>query len=95
MTHTAYIGIGSNLGIPGKNCIDAIQKVSTNNDIKVISKSSFYQTAPIGHIEQNWFVNSVIKINTSLNPNKLLSVLLKNRIRNGEGSKTKMGPARD
>jgi len=92
MTHTAYIGIGSNLGTPGRNCIEAIEKISTNDDIKIISKSSFYQTAPIGHIEQGWFVNSVIKVNTQLNPKELLAVLLTIESEMGRIRKEKWGP---
>ena len=73
---TAYIGIGSNLGIPEKNCTDAIEKISHTKDIKIIARSSFYKTEPIGEIQQNWFVNSVIKIETDLSPADLLSSLL-------------------
>ena len=76
MIHTAYIGIGSNLGISGKNCVEAIEKISTNDHIKIISKSSFYKTAPIGDIEQDWFINSVIRVDTKLNPTELLFALL-------------------
>ena len=92
MTHTAYIGIGSNLGNPDKNCVEAIEKLSTNNDIKIVSKSSYYQTTPIGHIEQGWFVNSVIKINTNLNPKSLLLALLNIESEMGRVRKEKWGP---
>ena len=92
MTHTAYIGIGSNLGTPGKNCVDAIDKISTSDHIKIISKSSFYQTAPIGDIEQGWFVNSVIKINTELSPKKLMLALLNIESEMGRIRKEKWGP---
>jgi len=92
MTHTAYIGIGSNLGTPGKNCVEAIEKISINNDIKIVSKSSFYQTAPIGHINQDWFINLVIKIDTQLNPNELMSFLLNIESEMGRIRKEKWGP---
>ena len=92
MTHTAYIGIGSNLGIPGKNCTEAIEKISADHDIKIISKSSFYKTAPIGDIEQDWFINSVIRINTKLNPKELLLALLNIESEMGRIRKEKWGP---
>ena len=93
MPHTiAYIGIGSNLGTPGKNCIEAIEKISNTKDIKIISRSSFYQTEPIGGVRQSWFVNSVIKIETDLSPENLLSVLLSLELAMGRISKEKWGP---
>ena len=92
MIHTAYIGIGSNLGNPHKNCVDAIKKISINNDIKIIFKSSFYQTAPIGDVEQDWFVNSVIKIATELNPTTLLLALLNIESEMGRIRRERWGP---
>ena len=89
---TAYIGIGSNLGTPEENCTKAIKKISSTKDIKIISKSSFYQTAPIGNIEQNWFINSAIKIDTQLTPRELLSALLSIESEMGRIRKEKWGP---
>ena len=92
MTHTAYIAIGSNLGDSYKNCIEAIERISKNDNIKIISESSFYQTSPIGHIKQEWFINSTIKINTSLAPENLLSQLLNIESEMGRVRKEKWGP---
>jgi len=89
---TAYIGIGSNLGTPGKNCTKAIEKISSAKDIKIISKSSFYQTEPIGGVQQDWFVNSAIEIETDLSPENLLSVLLNLELAMGRIRKEKWGP---
>ena len=93
MPHTiAYIGIGSNLGTPGKNCIEAIEKISNTKDIKIISRSSFYQTEPIGEVQQDWFVNSTIKIKTNLSPTHLLSDLLNIESAMGRTREEKWGP---
>ena len=93
MPHTiAYIGIGSNLGTPGKNCIEAIEKISNTKDIKIISRSSFYQTEPIGEVQQDWFVNSAIKIKTNLSPTHLLSDLLNIESAMGRTREEKWGP---
>ena len=93
MPHTiAYIGIGSNLGTPGKNCIEAIEKISNTKDIKIISRSSFYQTEPIGEVQQDWFVNSAIKIKTNLSPTHLLSALLNIESVMGRTREEKWGP---
>ena len=93
MPHTiAYIGIGSNLGTPGKNCIEAIEKISNTKDIKIISRSSFYKTEPIGEVQQDWFVNSAIKIKTNLSPTHLLSALLNIESVMGRTREEKWGP---
>ena len=92
MVHTAYIGIGSNLGTPDKNCEEAIEKISTNGGIKIVSKSLLYQTTPVGHIKQDWFVNSVIKIDTQLSPKELLSALLNIESEMGRVRREKWGP---
>jgi 2-amino-4-hydroxy-6-hydroxymethyldihydropteridine diphosphokinase len=92
MKHIAYIGIGSNIGKSRHNCIEAIREISKNNFIKIISKSSFYQTSPISPIEQEWFINSAIKINTSLTPIKLLTNLLNIESSMGRVRKEKWGP---
>ena len=92
MKHTAYIAVGSNIGNPLKNCTEAIHKISKNDYIKIISKSSFYQTSPIGHIKQEYFVNSVVKINTSLTPESLLPYLLNIETEMGRIRKEKWGP---
>jgi len=89
---TAYIGIGSNLGTPKKNCTKAIEKISSAKDIKIISKASFYQTEPIGGVQQGWFVNSAIEIETDLSPENLLSVLLNLELAMGRTRKEKWGP---
>ena len=92
MPPAALIAIGSNLGTPKKNCIEAIDIISSSPGIKIISKSSFYQTAPVGNTEQNWFINSVIKISTQLNPDILLAVLLEIESKMGRIRKEKWGP---
>lgn len=92
MTHTAYIGIGSNLSNPDKNCVEAIEKISAHRDIRIVIKSSFYQTEPIGQIEQGWFVNAAIKIETPLNPKELLSALLNIESAMGRIRQEKWGP---
>ena len=89
---TAYIGIGSNLGTPEGNCTKAIEKISSAKGIKIISKSSFYQTEPIGGVQQGWFVNSAIEIETDLSPENLLSVLLNLELAMGRIRKEKWGP---
>ena len=38
----------------------------------MITKSSYYETEPVGYEDQDWFLNGVIQIETTLEPKKLL-----------------------
>jgi len=75
MGHIAYIGIGSNLGDKTKQCKKAISKILKVDHHKLLAKSSFFKTQPIGFTSQDWFVNAVIKIETELEPFNLLRTL--------------------
>ena len=71
--NTVYISVGTNIGNKVSNCRLAIKKIiSISNSCKI---SSFYKTSSWGY-EDDFFINFVVKITTSLNPNKLLKKLL-------------------
>lgn len=88
----AFIGIGSNLGDKSKNIEDAIRLVSELDSTKVVKISSFYKTEPVGYVDQDWYVNAVIKIVTNLPPKELLSSLLKIEKDLGREREKKWGP---
>ncbi len=88
----AFIGIGSNLESPKENCEQAIQYLQNANGIRLLAQSSFYKTAPIGMTEQNWFVNAVVKISTTCDPQKLLDSLLSIEKEMGRKPREKWGP---
>jgi 2-amino-4-hydroxy-6-hydroxymethyldihydropteridine diphosphokinase len=75
MGHIAYIGIGSNVGNKAHQCESAISEILKINHHKLLAKSSFFKTQPIGYTFQDWFVNGVIKIETDLEPLDLLRIL--------------------
>ena len=75
MGHIAYIGIGSNIGDKIHQCEKAILEILKIDRHKLLAKSSFYKTKPIGYTDQDWFVNGVIKIETDLEAFDLLRAL--------------------
>lgn len=75
MKHIVYIGMGSNLGDKVDHCEEAISEILKVDRHKLLEKSSFYKTRPIGYTDQDWFVNGVIKIETNLGPSDLLQAL--------------------
>jgi len=79
MKHTAYIGIGSNLGNRGMNIRDATARLSDNSMIAVTKSSNIYDTEPLLKNSSNGqprYLNTAIEIQTSLDPETLLSVLM-------------------
>ncbi len=92
MPHTTYIGIGSNLGVPEKNCTDAIVKLAAHPDLSLKARSPFYKTRSVGPIEQEWFVNAALKVQTRLSPHDLLGVLLNTEKEMGRVRKERWGP---
>ncbi|AQR92980.1 2-amino-4-hydroxy-6-hydroxymethyldihydropteridine diphosphokinase [Clostridium saccharoperbutylacetonicum] len=74
--HKAYIGLGSNIGDKEKYLNEAINKISNEESIEVLKKSSFITTKPWGYLEQEDFLNSVIEIETTLEVEELMDLLL-------------------
>ena len=84
------VGIGSNLcskkyGEPVDNCKEAIEVLK--KEMIIESFSPWYQSEPLPVSNQPWYINGVLKVKTSLNPNNLLKTLLK--IENSFGKKRK------
>ncbi len=71
----AYIGLGSNLGRKKANIRRAVKLLSKKEDIKILKVSSLYETEPVGHVKQDWFVNACLMAETNLSPRQLLNTL--------------------
>lgn len=69
----AYIGIGSNLAEPHRQVELAIAMLDDLPGCHVVSRSSLYQSAPFGVVEQEDFINAVAVIETAVPPAILLS----------------------
>jgi 2-amino-4-hydroxy-6-hydroxymethyldihydropteridine diphosphokinase len=70
-----YILLGSNLGNSKKYISDAIIEIVKEIGY-VKAKSSLYQTAAWGKIDQPNFLNQVVHVETKLNPEALLNSIL-------------------
>ncbi|HCD36657.1 MAG TPA: 2-amino-4-hydroxy-6-hydroxymethyldihydropteridine diphosphokinase [Chlorobium sp.] len=69
--HTAYIGIGSNIGDRFNHLQEALHRLSALEEITVSAASRIYETEPVGEEEQNRFYNGVILVSTTLEPEEL------------------------
>lgn len=70
--HQAFVSVGSNLGEKIENCQKGINGLLADGRSVLVKSSSFYRTSPVDYKDQDWFVNLVVKIKTSLNPFDLL-----------------------
>lgn len=72
---TVYLGIGSNQGDSEKLIRQSLLALDRIPGIKVDQTASLYRTAPWGNTQQKWFLNTVTRIKTTLQPKELLTHL--------------------
>ena len=73
--HTAYIAFGSNLGDKKKYLDDGIQALKDTPHCQMETISEYLVTEPYGGVEQDNFLNGVLKLRTLLTPEELLDRL--------------------
>jgi 2-amino-4-hydroxy-6-hydroxymethyldihydropteridine diphosphokinase len=89
----AYIGIGSNVGERRSFCRRAVTELDAVNGVTVDATSSLYETSPIGGPPQRSYVNMVVRVTASLEPQGLLDACKRIERRLGrEPSDIRWGP---
>jgi 2-amino-4-hydroxy-6-hydroxymethyldihydropteridine diphosphokinase len=73
--HLAYLSVGSNIGNKLENCKKGVHELTKADSVALKAQSAFYKTDPVDYLNQDWFINYVIKIETSLDPFELLNRL--------------------
>ena len=68
----AYIGLGANLGKCRENLLLAWSQLGMVDGVKLLALSNPYRSAPVGMESENWFINAVGSLETSLEPLELL-----------------------
>lgn len=68
-----YLSLGSNFGDRIGYVQQATSLLGGSEKINLIRTSAFYETEPWGMDSENWFVNAVVEIKTSLSPQDLLA----------------------
>jgi 2-amino-4-hydroxy-6-hydroxymethyldihydropteridine diphosphokinase len=71
MAHRVYIGLGSNLGDRKANLREAEERLAGLPETRIVKASSLYESEPLGDAK-TWFVNSVLELETELEPDELL-----------------------
>ncbi|NQT27707.1 2-amino-4-hydroxy-6-hydroxymethyldihydropteridine diphosphokinase [candidate division KSB1 bacterium] len=71
----AFLGLGSNLGDRQKMIEAAEFHLNQEDGIRVVNRSSLYESDPWGKTDQPVFLNRAIEIDTQLDPKKLLQII--------------------
>jgi 2-amino-4-hydroxy-6-hydroxymethyldihydropteridine diphosphokinase len=71
MPHRVYVGLGSNLGDRKANIREAEERLVQIPTTRIVKASSLYESEPHGNAK-TWFVNSVLELETELEPEELL-----------------------
>ena len=74
-THTAIISVGSNIGDKEANCRKGIGSLLNSGKAILVKASRFYRTSPVDYLDQDWFVNAAVQVETHLEPLDLLAFL--------------------
>jgi len=90
MAHTAFIALGTNLGERLTNLRAAIAALSPQ--ITVLTESHVYETPPWGYEDQPAFLNMVVKAETDLEPESLLTYLKQIEAQLGREKSVRWGP---
>ncbi|MCU1336479.1 MAG: 2-amino-4-hydroxy-6-hydroxymethyldihydropteridine pyrophosphokinae [Bryobacterales bacterium] len=87
----AYLGLGTNLGDRRANLAEAIERLSAER-LRVTRKSSIWETEPRDLLDQPWFLNQVIEVQTDLFPRQLFQRIQRIEREMGRLKRTPKGP---
>ena len=73
-----YLGLGSNRGNRLANLRGATQRLHAK--VMLTQVSSVYETEPVGHADQPWFLNAVLEGYTELSAEELLKLALETEV---------------
>ncbi len=88
----AYIALGSNLGDPRRQVLDAMDALAALPGSHLLQRSPLYRTPPWGVLEQPPFVNAVVALKTTRAPHDLLDALLEIEQQAGRVRALRNGP---
>jgi 2-amino-4-hydroxy-6-hydroxymethyldihydropteridine diphosphokinase len=79
----AYVALGSNLGDREGTLRSALEALAAEPGIDVVAVSRFYDTEPVGYVDQPRFLNGAAALETELPARELLERLLAVELRFG------------
>lgn len=67
-----FLGLGSNQGDRHANLLEALRLLGS--EVAITRVSSFYETEPVGYIDQEWFLNAACEATTDKTPRQMLTL---------------------
>lgn len=90
MSHTAFIALGSNIGIRTAYLHAALDDMTSY--LNVVETSHLYETIPMLVTDQPLFLNAVCRVTTNLSPTELLQALKETESALGRTKSIRYGP---
>ena len=87
-----YLSLGSNIGKREEYIQKAIETIEKTEGIEVLKKSELYETTPVGYLEQDLFLNAVIKIETNFSAREILRIINKIEVELDRKREIRWGP---
>jgi 2-amino-4-hydroxy-6-hydroxymethyldihydropteridine diphosphokinase len=88
----AYVALGSNLGDRDAHLARARKALAAIPRSRVIAESSIEETAPLGPVDQDSYLNQMVALETELSPRELLSQLQRIEQAAGRTREVRWGP---
>ena len=88
----AALCLGSNIGEKISHIDRAIQLIGQSKGIKIVKRSGNYRTEPWGNVNQDWFVNVCLLVDTVLDAKLLLNRCLEIEREIGRIRRSRWGP---
>jgi len=92
-THRAVLSIGSNIGDKLAHLRRGLSLLELSGAARIVARSRFFRTRPVDFVDQDWFVNAAVVVQTALPPRALLAALKAIERQVGRGQKSvRFGP---
>lgn len=87
-----YLSLGSNIGDRQNYLKKALENLGSESRLIIDKVSNYYETAPVGGVEQDAFLNIAAKIYTTCTPEELLNIIHKVEAKLNRSRKVHWGP---
>src|SRR5262245_48154010 len=88
----SYLGLGSNLGDREANLARAVAGLGQVPGLRVLRRSGLYETEPVGPTDQPWYLNAVVEVDASLEPEALRRAVKVLEVEQGRRHGPRWGP---
>jgi 2-amino-4-hydroxy-6-hydroxymethyldihydropteridine diphosphokinase len=92
MIDVAYVALGSNLGDRDAHLAEARRELAELPGTRVVGMSRVEETEPLGGLQQPWYLNQMVALETSLTPHELLTRLQSIEARRGRVRRERWAP---